>query len=269
MTKKIIQLVADKLNVPKNELFISKFHHGTGTLGSKVLFLVSHKGKMLCIVKVLRDASFNDKLKKEKISQEQFKPSKDFLSPQVYFDGYVDGYYVYGEQVFLGRTLPVNLAYKKEEEITQMIGNFPVKGEISSLQVVKVFSDNMPEEETEGKELIKKIENKDIIFKKGFSHGDFTRKNIMEEGEKLVLIDWERAGDRPFLFIDAIHFMVSLRNVKTFEEWEKEILPLFVKYSNLNIDTSNGLYCIETIFEIFCKKYSDKYQKVIKEILLL
>lgn len=278
MTEKIAQLIKDKWNVfpvskthkmPEERILLSKFFHGKAWLGSKVLFLATCSGEPICIIKTARDVSANPKIKKEKELQEKFVGSKNLSAPRTYFDEEINGRYLYAEEVLYGKPLSESLAFKKEDELIKIIGSRGFSGGVLTSDIAKVFEDNFPFEDGEAKELIKRLVSRDFPLKKGFSHGDFTRKNIIYDGKNLRLIDWERAGERPFWLIDAVHFMVSLRNIKDIREWENQAAGAFAKSAGINADTASALYSVETLFEIFCKKYPERYLKVTERISLL
>jgi len=269
MTEKIKQFISRSFEISEDDILLSKFHHGNDNPGSKVLFLASYCGRLLCIVKIIRDSFFNDKLKKEKEAQEKFGKAGDMSSVQVCFESYIDGRYCYAEGVAPGKPLSARSACKLEKEIIKKISAFPVTGEVSTNDLTRIFFDSVPSGDAEGASLIKQLGNKTVFLKKGFSHGDFTRKNVLEKNGSFFLIDWDRAGDRPFWMIDAIHFMSGLRNINSFEDYKRDILPLFVEYTGVDIDIAKALCCIEAIFEILCKKYPKNYQDAVKKIALL
>ena len=275
MTEKIIQLIqenwkafplATQQAMPKKPILLSKFYHGRASNSSKVLFLATCGKKPLCIIKTVRDASANEKLKKEKESQEKFAESSAFFAPRVYFDGLINSWYLYAEEIILGRPLSEKTAHQKESEIISAICSLFVSKNILATSVAKIFLENIPLDDAIAVNLIRELNRQEIIFKKGFGHGDLTRKNIISSKGSLRVIDWERAGDRPFWLLDGVHFMVSLRNIKSKKEWEKEAASLFIRYTNTEAALANALYCFETVLEIFCKKYPQKYTEVINQL---
>ena len=265
MIDKITELIKENLK-PGGEITLSKFHHGDAKKDSKVLFLANCRSKPLCIVKIARDFLANEKLKKERSFQEKFSKVGKFLSPKIYFDGEIGGLYFYAEEVVKGVPFSQKRAHKKEKEVVKMISRFSHDGEISVKKLYKIFSQNSPKNNTEIDFLLKDLGKKEITLKKGFSHGDLTRKNIIEGKKDLYLIDWDRGNHRPLWLIDAVHFMVSLRNIKDKEKWNKKVSPVLSKYTGVGGEELDALYIVETLFEIFCKKYPDKYKAIVKEM---
>ncbi|MDD5032888.1 MAG: hypothetical protein PHC85_02115 [Candidatus Pacebacteria bacterium] len=278
MTEKITQLIKENWNIfpisgqcteAKEKILLSKFYHGRAWIGGKVLFFATYDGKPICLVKTARDISAGQKIKKEKESQEKFIEAGSLSAPRVYFDGEIDGKYLYAEEILSGRPLSKNLAIKKERELVNIISSRPFSGELLTSDVAKIFEDNFLFEDAEAKELIKQLKLYDLPLKRGFSHGDFTRKNIIYDGRIFRLIDWDRAGERPFWLIDAVHFMVSLRNIKNMKEWKRQAVSSLAEYAGINEDTAVALYCVETMLEIFCKNYPERYFKIMEQLSLL
>jgi len=250
----------------KESLIVTKFCQRIVGQNTKVLFLVTCQEKPICIIKTIRDVRFNEKLKKEKEAQEKIKGSSVVVVPRVYFDGIMDGRYLYAEEVVLGKLISSRLAKKNEGEIVKMIQSFPVYGNISSKKLVDIFSECIPEEDSRLPVFIKYINGVDVVLKKGLTHSDFARPNIMVNFNKLYVIDWERAGERPIWLIDAVYFMVKLRGIRNIEEWNKKASPVFIRYTGVNTDTATALYCIHVVLEIFRKKYPERYNVVISRL---
>jgi tRNA A-37 threonylcarbamoyl transferase component Bud32 len=275
MTEEIIKLihknwhqlpVSARQAAPSELILLTKFHHGRASIHSKVLFLATCGQELLCLIKVARDNSANEKIQREKSAQEKFTQAFGFPAPRVYFESIIEAKYVYAEEVVPGQPLSEKSARQKEADIIDAIFSLPVLGEISASSVAKILLENILPQDSEALDIIRCLNSKDVLLKKGFSHGDFTRKNIINANGCLRLIDWERAGERPFWLLDAVHFMVTLRNIKNQAEWKTQAEPFFVRQTKIEAVSATALYCVEAILEIFCKKYSEKYKEVIRRL---
>lgn len=189
-------------------------HFGTGQLRftkfcqriagpeTKVLFFVSKDGAPLCILKVMRSAEYNGMLKREKEAQESVPPYGSCRAPEVYFCGFVQGRYVYAEEVILGLPLTRKQAARHEREIVEFLNSLP----------------------------------------KGLTHGDLGTPNILKDGNDLVVIDWAHAGERPTPLIDAVYYMVRLRRIKDLADWRCRAMPVFMRYTGTNATEAEALY---------------------------
>lgn len=272
MIEKITQLVEEnwdslpskKTPYNKESVFVTKFCQRIVGYDTKVLFLITHKGTPVCIVKMTRDVDFNERLRREKEAQESVVESFGISIPRVYFDGTINGYYVYAEEVIQGNIISKRLASKYERDIVDFVRSFPVSGDIQAKEVAGIFSEFAPKENAKILELIQCIRDKDVVLKKGFMHGDFGRSNIIYSSNKLNLIDWGRAGEIPFWLIDAVYFMAgNSKHVNDMEDWQK-VIPIFSKYTGVDTATAEALYCIMMVFKILRKKYPDIYFAVIE-----
>lgn len=273
MTEKIIQLLKEnqeKLTIKKPltdtaQFGITKMCQRIVGRDTKVLFLITYRNAFVCIIKMMRDASFNEKLKQEKKSQEKLIHAGISSVPSVYFDGMIGEQYMYAEEAVIGIAISKNVARKKEEEIVDIICSFPAYGAISTTEISKVFSEYTPAEDKNIQALLRILCDKELFLKKGLTHSDLGRPNIMQSFDKLYIIDWERAGDRPFWLIDAVYFMIKTRSVKTIDEWRQKAAPVFMQYTGVDDASATALYCVFKIFDIFHKKYPEKYNAIVKQ----
>ena len=272
MTQKIQQLIKEnwaKLPAaagqpkPAGRLWLTKFHHGQANQQSKVLFLATYQGRPLCLVKIGRGAAADEKLRQEKVWQEKFAASAVLAAPRVYFDGEINGRYCYAEEAVLGRPLGIALARRREKEIIGIIGSFERAGEVPSAAVAGILKNYQPSGEPLLASLIEKLAASQATLSKSFSHGDLTRKNILAGAGKLILIDWDRANQRPFWLLDAAHFMVTLRNTQAYDDWAREAKPLFVGYTGVSGAMADALYFLEASLVIFCNKYPREYANIV------
>lgn len=277
MTEKILQLLEEKRALlPSGELLadgsqfrIAKMCQRIVGDDTKVLFLVSCGGSPICIVKIMRDVSHNEKLRNEKAAQEKLIQSGTESVPHVYFDGMINGYYVYGEEIAEGEFISRSLARKKERDIIDIIRSFPVYGAISTQEIGKIFLEHAPREDKDFILLIDELLRSNVILKKGLTHSDFGRPNIILSRNGIKIIDWERAGDRPFWLIDAVYFMIKTRKIGSLEEWREKAMSVFIKYTGVSEASALALYRVLKIYDIFQKKHPESYKKVVTLIKVL
>ena len=256
--------VFERCPMPTGTIRLAKFYHGRASWQGKVLFLATYNGSPICLVKTTRDANFNEKLKKEKDAQEKFGQVKNLAAPAVYFDGSINGYYFYAEEVIVGQPLGVSAAFQKEKEVMELARSFGATGQISAQALADIFQANAPAQDAPLKELISGLASSGVVLKTGFSHGDLTRKNIIESQGQLRLIDWERAGQRPFWLLDAVHFFATLRDIKDLTDWQRRGQEAFCQSAGAAPAEALALYRVEALLEIFCKQYPERYAAIIK-----
>ncbi len=249
-----------------DQLSITKFCQRIVQPHTKVLFLVTFQNKPVCLIKIMRAVRFNKKLEREKKSQQTIKPSGIVYIPQVYFDGYSNGLYFYAEEVIQGLPISRKVALKKEKELVHFSSSFPTYGEITASNLASIISEHLP---TDSNQFLKfhleQLHESPAILKKGFTHSDFARPNLIHCSGRIYVIDWERAGDRPFWLLDAVYLMVRLRKIKDFEDWKKRAAPLLSYYTSITLESAGVLYSLLIIFEILYKKYPEHYKKLVSQ----
>lgn len=271
MIEKIIQLIENNwqllptgdVSCERKFLFVTKFCQRIAGKDTKVLFLVTHKGSPVCIIKITRDVGYNEKLKHEKQSQERIVSIPPVFVPKIYFDCTIDGHYLYAEEAVEGSVVSERIARKYEKDIANFILSFPFGGGISSNDIASIFTEYALDIKSVSVH-IEHLKEHNISLETGFTHGDFERPNILHRSGKLHIIDWGRAGDAPFRFIDLVYFMASGRHVKNLEEWRK-VIPIFTKYTGIDTATAEALYCIMMILKTLRKKHPEKYFAAVRE----
>jgi len=247
-------------------LSFTKFCQRIVSHNTKVLFLVTYKNNPICIVKTVRDPVFNEKLKNEKRAQERFPKFGELHVPRVYFDGLIDGRYVYAEEAVTGSLISKNLARMMEGNIIKSLSSLPVYNNIKTEEISEILYRHTPREDENIQNLIECIRDKKLVLKKGFTHGDFGRPNIINNSGKLYIIDWERAEELPIWLIDAVYFMVKNRNISNLEEWKQKASSDFAEYAGIDNKMTEVLFCTLVALMIFRKRYPNKYADVIKEL---
>lgn len=248
---------------PVAKLCFTKFCQRIVQEHTKVLFLVTYKDKPLCVLKIMRSNSFNEKLKKEATAQKELLGEGVSTISNVLFEDNIDGRYLYAEEVVDGVPLSKKQAFKKEKEIVELIASFPSSGEITITAAAEIFEKHLPEGDERVTQLLQELQSTPVVLKTGLTHSDFGRPNILYRRGQFHIIDWERAGDRPFYLIDAVYFMIKLRRISGSDDWKKRALPIFMRYTGLDEKTANALYCIQSLFHHTYKHHPDVYQKLI------
>ncbi|HVS79881.1 MAG TPA: hypothetical protein VHF05_02790 [Candidatus Paceibacterota bacterium] len=255
---------AARAGADPERISVTKFHHGRALSKSKVLFLVTSKDKLVCLVKAARTAEGNEKLRRERDAQVQFGSTQLLKTPAVYFDGLINGSFFYAEEVVDGRPLSLSEAQSRESEIIAMIASWPAEGTVSTSKIAEVFGSAMKEEDTDFKNLHNSLTNLNANLKKGMTHGDFTRKNILKHAGGFYLVDWDRAFERPFWLLDAVHYLVRSRDIKNFEEWKEKGSPILIKEALVDEPAVSALYLAESLLELLYKRSPESYLRALE-----
>lgn len=242
------------------ELLVTKFCQRIVQPHTKVLFLVTHKNNLLCVVKMMRSPIYDAQLQREKRAQEEAGVQKSVRAPRVYFEGSVAGRYVYAEEVVEGLPVSKQVALAQETELLDFIGSLPTEGSIEVREVVDRVAAHVPQEEKRVAELLGRLARTGATLQKGLTHGDLGRPNILQDAEGLRVIDWERAGDCPIRLVDAAYLLGYLHDIKNVDDWNHRAAPVLMRHFGINAATAEALYCIQKIFEVLYKKYPERYR---------
>lgn len=260
MTEEIKKICAEKLDCQIGDISLSKFFHGDGKRSEKILFLVTVKGKPVCMLKVMRDVGLNDQLTKEYEAQDiacsQKITSADQISlkiPKNIFKSSILGFVITAEEVILGTVVDKNSAAKYLKNVV----NFEraIKPEDVSAKKIKIgdiiSSLGSYSVDNELVAVLKKNIEKKIT--NSFSHGDLTFRNlIVDDSGSPVLIDWQHSWIRPIWGLDFVHYYVRAVGIETLEEATeakegiKELMPEM--YDDFVL-----LYAIDKIFDFMYK----------------
>jgi len=244
------------------KLRVTKFCQRIVQPHTKVLFLITYKKQPLCIIKMMRGEAFNENLRIEKNAQQSVQSSGFILVPSVYFDGYIDRFYIYAEEVVEGVPPTKQAVAHNIKEIIQFIQQFPSYKTVATASIVSVLEQHIPEDSKHIKEHVDYLRKSDAVLKQGFTHGDFARPNLLASGNRVFVIDWERAGERPFWLMDAVRLLVRIKNVRNSNEWLEKGSPLLCQYTGVTSEETVALYHLFIIFEILYRKYPDTYDSV-------
>lgn len=237
---------------------------------TKVLFLVTYHGEVKCMIKIMRSPSFNEMLVREKEAQESVSQKGICRAPKVYFDGYVRGYYVYGEEVIAGLPISKKVALKHERKIIEFTNSFPLhKKTIPSEKLAATFSLYAPKEDERLSTLITHLAGLKVVLSVGLTHGDLGTPNILAYKNSLYFIDWGRSGERPVAHSDAVYFLSRLYRVKGLEDWRLRVQSKFQKYTSLGLTEIEAIYSFVSVLEIMRKRYPSEYGDVLREFLLI
>ncbi len=280
MTDQIIQLIekywhcltTKQLPFHKEWVLVTKFSQESITNQRKVLFLISYESRLICVLKMMRSLSFNQGLRNELKAQKSIVASGIVSVPKIYFEDVINEYYMYAEEVLTGESLTNKSAKRYEPDIVNFVQSLPrFDGKIKTRHIFDIFSKHiLPKENDEhiivAIELLGRI---DMDLQRGFTHGDLGRSNIIHDGKRLNIIDWGQAGKYPFYLIDIVNFMITASgNIKNIEDWRKNALPSFIKYTKVDTVTAEALYCIMITLRRCRRRYPELYDGVVKDILL-
>lgn len=182
----VISHLYSKDEINPTELQFTKFCQRIVGPHTKVLFLVTYRGRYVCIIKTVRYPEFNVNLQREKRAQGTARAVGLVRAPRIYFEGTVGERYVYAEEVIDGPPISKKKLMKRMPEIQAFASAFPKQGSISAKELHAKLAPYIPD-----------IEMMKDTYELQLTHGDLGRPNILDTGQELVVIDWERAGDIP------------------------------------------------------------------------
>ena len=251
-------------------LSISKFCQRIAGPHTKVLFLVVHKQKPICIVKIVRSADYNERLKKEKEAQVRAATHLTGISvPRVYSDGYIGEHYVYAEEVVSGRVLSRKNAKDRVREVIRGIASIPKSRHcISTSHMIEVVRKKIPLIESA-------VINKSLSFLastsqdliSAFSHSDLGRVNmLLRDDGVLFLIDWERANRKPLWLFDAVYFLLTLYRVKTIDEWREYPAQILIREAGTSREYADLLYHTILLCVELQKHYPEENRDIMYEV---
>jgi hypothetical protein len=247
-------------------LSFTKFCQRVAAPHTKVLFFVTHEGRPLCIVKMMRSASYNQKLQNEKNVQERACVGKTVRPPKVFFEGMVGDRYVYAEEIVEGIPLSIESASKYEADLIAYAAVLPQVGSIPSTELADVFARYAPEHDIPFTNALADLRSYTVLLPEGITHGDFGRPNILKTHDGLRVIDFERGNERPLYLFDAVYFMVKTRKIISKEHWKEEGVPVLVSYTGTTKEIAGALYASFLLFEVLRRKYHERYMSVVQEL---
>jgi hypothetical protein len=191
---------------------VSKFSNGLARPDRKVLFLATHRGRLLGVVKMMREARFDDRLREECASQAAAPDCRPFLVPRVLWQDDWCGHFVYCEEAIRGHLL----RRRDTETFFPQVYAFQLGCErgptISVAEVCAILQEgafDLAPDLVDVRAAL--LERADSTLTLGFSHGDLTPRNILQTRDgSLYLIDWDRAGRKPVWGVDLAR-LIALR----------------------------------------------------------
>lgn len=251
--------------VEQGSLSFTKFCQRITGPDTKVLFFVTHKSIPICIIKVIREESYDNKLQNEAQTQKSLIAENLEFVPKVYFDGSINGRYFYAEEVMEGRPLSKRDAQKNTQLIIDMIKSLPTKGLISSAQTREIFQ-KLQIKDKNFVSLLDVLGKGEVVLKTGVTHGDFGLPNLIKTPKGIAVIDWGRANEKPFWLIDAVYFLVRVETIRDVADWERRGSSTLTRYGHISAAEAKSLYCISMLFEILYKRYPAEYIKAVENM---
>jgi|GEM_PF-7043558 len=266
MIARIRQLVREHWSVLPNrgekltesQLHVTKFCQRIVGHNTKILFLVTHASRTVCIVKIMRNTSYDWMLHREADAQRTL--SSHHIVPQVFFDNAV-GQYLYAEEVIEGTPISTSVARRRAPEIIRSLMSLPRHQRVSAAEIAAVFA----EYSTLHPRLpvyIEYVQHSGALISKGLTHGDFGLPNILLR-DTVCIIDWGRSGDCPWYGIDAVQFYARLHNISSIDGWG-QAASRFTQLSGMDEKTSSVLFCLHTMYAILFKQYPDAYRSIVE-----
>lgn len=202
-------------------------------------------------------------LRREKEVQEHIKPYSTCRAPAVYFEGEIDGLYIYAEEVMHGLPLSREDALRYERAVVEFMASLPRSGMSSAHNLAMLLGPLVPTEASQLTELLEGLRNSEAQIEQGLTHGDLGTPNILKEQSGLCVIDWAHTGERPFALLDAVYYMARLRRVGSLPEWKAHAESLFISYTNVSMETASALFRIYLFLALLKKKYPEHYEMAI------
>ena len=249
----------------QSDVRMTKFCQHIGGPDTKVLLFITYKNRPLCVAKVMRDVRFDEKLRREKNAQEEAYGADVRAGARVYGAGTILGRDAYLEEIVEGVPMSRHEAEVHEEEIVRAVATFPVQGQVSSRALAEAITSFVPTESPHLVPLLQFLKH-DTPLRTGLAHGDMGRPNILSTKNSFRIIDWERAGERPFHLIDAVYFMMRLRKITSVSEWQERAAKDFERYTGAVTGESTALYALLMCYQTFKRKYPDRYEAVVSAI---
>lgn len=262
LKKNIVQFFV----IPTEDIFISKFYHGSGATDHKVLFLVTDGISEKCIIKIMRSKEYNYILQNEVNSNKSFGGIEGISVPKTLFSGKFGDIFFCIEEFVFGDSISKRSAIEYLDRIFQFQLSIK-KGQVITLQeVVNKFipySKIDSEFELFFKELVSY--NPKTILNKSESHGDLTYKNILDSHDGLSIIDFEKANRRTIWGLDFCHYFIRCFEVQDIKNVNCMIDdPNFERFTGDELEYWKILCLIDYMFDYLEKRYRYKYDELIK-----
>ena len=155
-----------------------------------------------------------------------------------------------------------------EREIVQFITAFPPYEKATPVSdIVATLTPHIPKDDAALFTHFKRLAaSATPSFEWGFTHGDFGRPNLIQSSKGIHIIDWERSGEVPFRFIDAVYFLTRTHSIQDYADWERRAAPQLSAYTGVPYEAARALYSFFVILEVLRKRYPEKYEAVLLEL---
>jgi hypothetical protein len=253
------------------QLYFSKFFHGRDSREGKVLFLVSDGKKLIALIKMMREARYNDRLVHEHDAQIEMSKTltSAFRPPRVYFSDTLDGLFVYAEEVVPGSVVGKDMMESCVRDIFAYQKLLPQEGIVDSSKVAAIlgkFISAIPQAKIFYDEL---LAASGPLFGSRHQHGDLTYMNIMREDHNgaIRLIDWNAYGERVVWGADFCHYVARIKPDSTPAQF-KMMLSEVIERHNVDMDKEymTRAYIVDEILDLLQKNNRDLYYACISEI---
>ena len=265
MITAIKETVSEHFDIPASQLSVSKFFHSSEAPSAKVLFLVTDGQQPVCLIKMMRDATFNDRLKHEINGQRQARSElTNFVVPEVFLTTEISGRYVVAEAVMDGTPVGRDKALSYIDQVYSYQQQIPKASEFSIPIFVEAIRDSGINSSVVT-QLIYDLQSMDCPLYRAWTHGDLTFMNIIRTGNRLAIIDWERYGERPVWGIDLVHYLVRAYGVSNRNSF-KIALTQCSNISPDDYDYFERVYILDELFDELHKKHREELDSIVKKI---
>ena len=162
-----------------------------------------------------------------------------------------------------GVVLSKRKAQAKERDIIEIIRLFPTHGTVTTNAIVHILKTHAPHDKYLAR-AIQRLQARNVELKQGLTHSDLGRVNIISGKDGLRIVDWGRAGERPFWLIDAVYLLVRLHGIQSADEWHERGAAFLMAYANIEREVAEALYDVYLATEILHKRYPKRYQAVVE-----
>lgn len=247
------------------ELRITKFCQRIAGPDTKILFLLTDEAGPVCIVKTMRSPEHNERLRAEASAQRTLESAGCAVAPRFFCEGTVDGRYLYAEEAISGISLSRREARARERELIDIIKTFPARGSMSTDAIAFILGEYAPPDQNFARAL-ERLRRHGTAVQAGLTHSDLGRVNILRDGERIRIVDWGRAGERPFYLLDAVYLLVRLHGIRSADEWRMIGVPRLVASTRIGQAQAEALYDIYILTEILYRKHKEAYRAVVAEL---
>lgn len=225
---------------------------------TKVLFFVTYRGAPLCIIKTVRFPEFSDALRNEARAQSSAPRTTTLSAPRVLWEDVSVDRAVYAEEYIDSAPVSVATYSALQREIVVFSGALPHAGTVRADRFISDIKPHLPTDTIIARHR-GVLEKSSTVLELGMTHGDLGRQNILGTKSQAWIVDWERSGDIPFRYFDAVTYFMRLYRGDVNAQ-------LRAVQNSLTLDKEGAetILAVTNIYMSLYKKYPDAYQEIVK-----